>query len=162
METIRPCACGCGEPAVYAVRHIRANERLRLTKEDCVIEDTGYETPCWLFKKDRAGRYTIIRIRGKSIMAHRAMYEQEIGPIPKPLVIDHLCAQTKCIRPDHLEAVTSRVNLRRGRLPKLTEQQAEEIRQLRGTAPAASVAQSFGVSKSLIFMIWAGKIWKTN
>lgn len=46
--------------------------------------------------------------------AHRFVYEILRGPIPKGLVLDHLCRNTRCVRPDHLEPVTQAVNLRRG------------------------------------------------
>jgi len=42
-------------------------------------------------------------------------YELECGPIPDGLVLDHLCRVRACVRPGHLEAVTQRVNLLRGR-----------------------------------------------
>lgn len=46
--------------------------------------------------------------------AHRFMYERAHGPIPTGLEIDHLCRNRLCVRPDHLEAVTHRVNVHRG------------------------------------------------
>ncbi len=46
--------------------------------------------------------------------AHRYYYEREYGPIPEGLQIDHLCRNRKCVRPDHLEAVTRRENMMRG------------------------------------------------
>lgn len=45
--------------------------------------------------------------------AHRAAYELLVGPIPEGLVIDHLCMNTLCCNPQHLEAVTSAENTRR-------------------------------------------------
>lgn len=38
--------------------------------------------------------------------AHRLAYQFEVGPIPEGYVIDHLCANPRCVRPSHLEAVT--------------------------------------------------------
>lgn len=46
--------------------------------------------------------------------AHRFSYELHNGPIPEGLVVDHLCRNPRCVRPDHLEAVTWRENLDRG------------------------------------------------
>ena len=46
--------------------------------------------------------------------AHRVVYELLAGPIPDGLVIDHLCRNRGCVRPDHLEPVTNRENLMRG------------------------------------------------
>lgn len=49
--------------------------------------------------------------------AHRFAYELHKGPIPKGLEIDHLCRNTLCVNPNHLEAVTHRENVRRGTSP---------------------------------------------
>lgn len=42
----------------------------------------------------------------KSVKAHRVSYELSIGAIPDGLTLDHLCYNTKCVRPSHLEPVT--------------------------------------------------------
>lgn len=46
---------------------------------------------------------------------HRWMYAQYVGPIPKGLTIDHLCRNTRCVNPAHLEAITIQENIRRAR-----------------------------------------------
>lgn len=48
------------------------------------------------------------------ILAHRWSYQIYKGEIPAGMVIDHLCRNTSCVNPDHLEAVTQRENCRRG------------------------------------------------
>ena len=50
----------------------------------------------------------------KVVRAHRLMYEIANGPIPDGLVLDHLCKNTLCVRPSHLEAVTLTENVMRG------------------------------------------------
>ena len=42
------------------------------------------------------------------------MYELMVGPIPDGLVIDHVCNNRGCVRPDHLRPVTQRENILRG------------------------------------------------
>lgn len=46
--------------------------------------------------------------------AHRYAYEITYGVIAEGLVIDHLCRNPICVRPDHLEPVTHTENVRRG------------------------------------------------
>ena len=48
------------------------------------------------------------------VYAHRYAYEFCVGPIPEGLTIDHLCRVRACVRPDHLEPVTMRINTLRG------------------------------------------------
>lgn len=52
----------------------------------------------------------------KTKVAHRVMYALAKGPIEEGLVLDHLCRVPGCINPEHLEAVTQKVNVRRGNL----------------------------------------------
>lgn len=49
----------------------------------------------------------------RNVRAHRYSYEYYKEPIPEELTIDHLCMNRKCVNPDHLEAVTMRVNILR-------------------------------------------------
>ena len=73
-------------------------------------------TGCWTWKsfkdKDDYGRFYI---EGKIKRAHRISYEHWNGEIIKGLVIDHLCRNTSCVNPHHLEAVTIKENTNRGR-----------------------------------------------
>lgn len=47
---------------------------------------------------------------GETRLVHRAVYEEQRGPVPEGLVLDHLCGTKRCFRPDHLEPVTQRTN----------------------------------------------------
>lgn len=52
---------------------------------------------------------------GKRIVtAHHGMYERLVGPVPIGLTLDHLCRNTICVNPAHLEPVTLTVNILRG------------------------------------------------
>lgn len=57
--------------------------------------------------------------RCSMVPVHRFVYEAMIGPIPHGLAIDHLCRNKKCVKPEHLEAVTYSENQRRVYLYKL-------------------------------------------
>lgn len=50
-------------------------------------------------------------------MAHRVSYELAVGPIPAGFQIDHLCRNRRCVNPQHLEAVSPRVNILRSMSP---------------------------------------------
>jgi len=49
--------------------------------------------------------------------AHIVMYESEIGFVPEGMELDHLCRNTLCVNPEHLEPVTHRINVLRGKSP---------------------------------------------
>lgn len=76
-------------------------------------EFTG--TCCWecLTRPNRNG-YRRVWDGKREPVAHRVAWEHVHGPIPKGLILDHLCRFRACLRPDHLEPVTHSVNTRRG------------------------------------------------
>jgi hypothetical protein len=69
----------------------------------------------WLGRLDAGGYARVAKGEGhKSWLAHRLAYEFAKGPVPDGLVLDHLCRVRCCVNPDHLEAVTTGENVRRG------------------------------------------------
>lgn len=81
-------------------------------RPDYIIDpDTG----CWIWQKAKkpSGYGNLFR-DGKWWIAHRYYYTQTFGHIPDDCVIDHLCKNTSCVNPDHLEAVSQKENLDRG------------------------------------------------
>jgi len=76
---------------------------------------------CWLWTGSvNTSGYGQIGRGGKDgslVLVHRASYEIHRGPIPKGMVLDHLCRCRTCVNPAHLEVVTNRENIRRGVSP---------------------------------------------
>lgn len=75
--------------------------------------------PCWLWTAGTNGLterngYGRIWVVDRDVLAHRWSYEALVGPIPEGLELDHLCRVHLCVRPSHLEPVTTRVNNLRG------------------------------------------------
>jgi hypothetical protein len=70
---------------------------------------------CWLWTGGRTvSGYGRLKVAGTNRRAHRLTYELLVGPVPEGLVLDHLCRNTLCVRPDHLDPVTHRENILRG------------------------------------------------
>lgn len=65
----------------------------------------------WLASKNTKG-YGKFSSNGVPVMAHRFSWEQVNGEIPRELVVNHLCENKPCVRPDHLELITNAENLR--------------------------------------------------
>lgn len=80
--------------------------------------------PCWLWKgatnglKPPYGKFPI-RAIDQQPRAHVVSYLLRNGVTPENQpVIDHLCGNTMCVNPDHLEAVTQKENMRRAKKVK--------------------------------------------
>lgn len=84
---------------------------------------------CWIWKgsklKKDSGSYGQLRIGTRKdnhlFRAHRISYEQFVGFLSKELEIDHLCKNTLCVNPKHLEPVTHLVNMQRAKHSLKTE-----------------------------------------
>lgn len=84
------------------------------------VQGGSFET-CWEWQAALVAGYgTFTPTTGKAAHAHRWAYEQMIGPIPDGLHLDHLCRNTKCVNPWHLDPVTPKVNAERGERPMRT------------------------------------------
>jgi hypothetical protein len=89
-------------------------------EEERFWEKVEKTSSCWIWLGGTLGsrnlRYGNFYLRGgrKRTQAHRWSYEALVGTIPKGLVLDHLCRNTVCVNPEHLEPVTHRTNILRG------------------------------------------------
>lgn len=77
-----------------------------------IVSDGCWECSGW---HNNLG-YSYVRWEGKGRPIHRLVVQFVQGVIlPKGIDVDHLCRNPGCVRPDHLEAVTHRENIRRGK-----------------------------------------------
>lgn len=106
--------------------------RPRMSVMDRIRERTSVdpETGCWEWLGAATvtgyGRMMVTREHKthRSTLVHRAAYEELVGPIPEGLQLDHLCKNTMCCNPDHLEPVTHLENLLRSDTPSNTFREA--------------------------------------
>lgn len=66
---------------------------------------------CWVWSKRIQKDYPVIKIAGKTLLVHRlvieARYQQPLGSQHA----HHMCANTRCVNPEHLQPVTHRENI---------------------------------------------------
>jgi hypothetical protein len=167
------CQCGCGRPAPIAPDTNRSKgwvkgealprvaghhnrKALRYLVQDC-----GYKTPCWVWQLTRHPfGYGQTQHEGQMQPAHRIYYERAKGPIPRGLVLDHLCRNPPCVNPDHLEPVTRQENVRRGAGVKLNWAKVGEIRtRAAGGESNVALGAAFGVSAQRIGEVVRGRAW---
>lgn len=77
------------------------------------------QSGCWEWTGATANKqdkwvYGILSVGGRLKMAHRVVWELVRGQIPKKMQLDHLCRNTRCVNPAHLEIVNAKENIRRG------------------------------------------------
>jgi hypothetical protein len=97
------------------IKRIRAERRP--TRMHRFIQKIEFPDGCWVWKGSlhRQG-YGMFR-NESSPLAHRYAYLLFRGKVPEGLVLDHLCRNSKCVNPFHLEIVTQTENIRRGNAP---------------------------------------------
>lgn len=114
---------GCGDAAVFAAR-----KRLRIPPAPRKRRDPAErfwekvekrENGCWIWMgaSQRDGRGCFWS--GTKVMeAYRFSWLLMYGSLPpNGLELDHLCRVPACVNPEHLEAVTTAENIRRGMAP---------------------------------------------
>lgn len=172
------CACGCGrETRRYGSRVCRYVDRhyghSRLGQHaGHVVEDRGHDTPCWIWQGGQQGQgYGRMSVNRRNVPAHRAYYEQQVGPIPEGLTLDHLCRIPGCVNPSHLEPVTITENRRRAVTTILCRADVVTIKREIQEALAANggrvpdgmyvrMANRYGVAKGTIRSIRKGGSWR--
>lgn len=108
----------CGNRACVNPSHLALGRQGGLSIEErfwAKVDRRG-DDDCWpwLAAKNPMG-YGQFSLHQKGfIQAHRFAYEATVGPVPRELVMDHLCRNHGCCNPRHLEPVTTRTNTLRG------------------------------------------------
>lgn len=158
------CACGCGNSTEmrshkYIVGH---KEKLRKRMED--LYEINQVTGCWEWQGIKLPKgYGRRTIKGVTICAHRYFWEKyNKRKIGRGLQIDHLCRNTSCVNPKHLEEVTPTENLRRsGVIIRLNVAKAEKIRVLYDEGMTSrQLAVLFNVSYDTIRDVVLSNTWK--
>lgn len=129
-------------------------------------------TGCWLWigavNKDGYGK---VKVERKHLTAHRWSWTLHKGPIPDGAHVLHRCDVPGCVNPGHLFIGSNNDNVadreRKGRSydpsihsAKLTAEQVDEIKRLRGVETTVSLGVRFGVSHGQISRIQLGRCWK--
>jgi hypothetical protein len=119
---------------------------------------------CWEWQgKIGSGGYGCKQSGGKTLLAHRWVFQIFNGWIPADAVINHLCSNRSCVNPRHLEITTHAGNSRHGAGAKLSAAQVDEIKAALPTAKWGDrkrIAERYGVSAALISDIKYGRAWK--
>jgi hypothetical protein len=126
----------------------------------------------WIDPKDGYGRTSVA---GKKTLAHRAVYEDLVGPILPGFDLLHSCDNPPCCNPRHLSPGIHAHNMadmaRKGRAPhtrgeaqpnaKLTTEKVILARQrLAAGETCTAIAKDFGVSLHTIFDLKRGRSWR--
>lgn len=108
---------------------LTVEERIPFWMLRTIIDSNG----CWLWQGSTINRgYAVRGYKGKRRLLHKLVWESINGPVPSGLELDHTCHSNdlackggdgclhrRCWNPDHLEAVTRKVNHERGRRSRL-------------------------------------------
>lgn len=99
------------------MRHLRSGLRIAIedgpreaiipaVKAHCVTTDAG----CWEWQRVVKGGYPEVRIGGQSLAVHRIVLEAKMGSRLAGQAAHHVCANTVCVNPEHLQPVTHAAN----------------------------------------------------
>lgn len=82
-----------------------------------IIANTTITATCWTWRGTVNSKgYGCVGSgkRSKTALVHRVAVIVRDGSLADDLVVDHMCGNKRCVRPDHLDVVTNAENIRRG------------------------------------------------
>lgn len=170
------CVHACDEPACCNPRHLYLSDRkkgiapARIMRAIDVTPGQGPTGECWEFRgarEPKMGYGIFVGDERNTVPAHRYMFDLVCGPIPEGQMVLHRCDNAACCNPAHLYLGDHAQNMAdrgaRGRTArtrghfKIDEATAIAIK--RDSRKHADIAASFGVSRSTVSFIKAGKRW---
>jgi hypothetical protein len=132
------CHCGCGQKTKLATKTSLAQRGLVKGEPQYFLNGHHTKLPrgvawdrfltkvkrqgdgCWLWTASlNVNGYAQFWNGKRMYPAHRFAYERLVGSVPDGLQLDHLCRVRHCVNPDHLEPVTNRENVLRGKTGRL-------------------------------------------
>lgn len=82
-----------------------------MTKIDRFWSKVEKTSSCWIWKGNVGSNgYGQFGYNYKVVSSHRLAYQLTKGEIPEGMELDHLCKNTLCVNPEHLEIVNRREN----------------------------------------------------
>ncbi len=157
----------CSAVCVNASRHAIPDEE-RFWSKVGTRGDGCWE---WIAARNDDGYGHFRTTQARYANAHRFSYGLHFGAIPAGMCVMHACDNRGCVNPLHLKLGSHLDNMRdcaakkrstwgaRSGKAKLTEEQALEIRALKGQRTAAEIAPLYKVAKRTISDIWEGESW---
>ena len=155
-------------PDDYKTSLIRAE--LKSIELDPIPNDTSVVlmTKCKMYKYNRRpDGYTQINVKGKEMLLHILSvmcHHNACQPIPKNMVVRHLCKNKSCFNHEHLKIGTMRENaldaVRAGsKARKLSDEQIKHIYLQKGQITATSLAKHYNISPTAVSDIWKKRTW---
>ncbi len=116
--------------------------------------------------------YGVVKVGGKTKLAHRVAFEKAHGEIPVGLVVMHSCDTPACINPEHLSAGTQQQNvtdmIEKGRKAilkgsshgkaRLSDEQVKEI--FLSKLSDSALAKQLNINRSVPWKIRKGQLWR--